>query len=366
MGEPYAGQLATKQAAARAALAAVAPDPQWLQPQPSPPEGFRNKAKLVVGGRRGAPTLGILDAAGAGVDLRHCGLYEPGLAAALPVLAELVASSGIPPYDVRARAGELKYLIVTHSPDGALMVRFVVRSADQVEVVRALLPRLRQALPHAVVVSVNVHPEHKAVLEGDEEIVLTARAALPMRLDPMTLYLRPRSFFQTNTVVAQALYDRAAQWCAQAAPATVWDLYCGVGGFALRCAAPGRRVVGVEVAPDAVVSARRSAAALVRAFRPTHPAPSLEFVEADATAYARHHDDPDLVVVNPPRRGIGPDLSARLENSQVGNVLYSSCNVTSLAADLRRMPSLRPVRAQVFDMFPQSEHFEVLVHLRRD
>lgn len=357
MGQPYAVQVADKQATARASLALAGPHLQWLEPQLSPSEGFRNKAKLVVGGRRGAPTLGILDATGAGVDLRRCGLYEPGLAAVLPALAELVASSGIRPYNVRARTGELKYLIVTHSPDDALMVRFVVRSAERVESVRALLPQLRQTLPHAVVVSVNIHPEHKAVLEGEQEVVLSRRTALPMRVDPITLYLRPRSFFQTNTVVAQALYDRAAQWCADVSPRTVWDLYCGVGGFALRCAGPERRVVGVELSADAISSARRSAAV---------GAPgSVDFVVDDAAAFAQRHAAPDLVVVNPPRRGIGPALAQRLEESQVTDVLYSSCNVTSLAADLAGMPSLRPVRAQLFDMFPQSDHCEVLVQLSR-
>jgi 23S rRNA (uracil747-C5)-methyltransferase len=70
------------------------------------------------------------------------------------------------------------------------------------------------------------------------------------------------------------------------------------------------------------------------------------------------------VVVNPPRRGIGP-LAERLEASRVREVVYSSCNVVSLAADLRRMPSLRVRSARLFDMFPQTGHHEVMVHLSR-
>jgi len=74
---------------------------------------------------------------------------------------------------------------------------------------------------------------------------------------------------------------------------------------------------------------------------------------------------PDLVIVNPPRRGIGPELSGWLQSSGVRHVLYSSCNAQTLAKDLDAMPSLRPVRGQLLDMFPNTAHYEVLTLLER-
>ena len=92
----------------------------------------------------------------------------------------------------------------------------------------------------------------------------------------------------------------------------------------------------------------------------------MRFEAGDATAYALGRPAaPDLVVVNPPRRGIGPELSGWLEGSGVRHVLYSSCNAQTLATDLAAMPSLRPVRGQVLDMFPNTAHYEVLVLLER-
>ena len=91
MGTPYAVQLADKQVRAAERLAAAAPGIRWLDPAASPESHYRNKAKLVVGGRVGSPTLGILDERGRGVDLRSCGLYEPGLAATFDILHGLVA-----------------------------------------------------------------------------------------------------------------------------------------------------------------------------------------------------------------------------------------------------------------------------------
>lgn len=356
MGVPYPVQLADTHAAAARTLVEHVPAEAWLPPVSGPEQGFRNKAKLVVGGRRGAPSLGILDAAGQGVDLRRCGLYEPPLARAVPVLAEVVAASGLTPYDVPSRQGELKHLLVTSSPDGELMVRVVLRSPGQRRRVEEAVGLLREALPGVRVVSLNLQPEHKAVLEGAEEIVLTDARTLPMRLGGVTLHLRPQSFFQTNTTVAAALYREAAAWVDQAAPTGVWDLYCGVGGFALHLAAPGREVLGVETSREAVESARTSAAERGDA--------GVRFEVGDATTALASSPAPDLVVVNPPRRGIGP-LAGWLEASGVGRVLYSSCNASSLARDLADMPTMRPRRARVFDMFPQSRHAEVLVELVR-
>lgn len=358
MGVPYAEQLGALEASVRDTLAAHVGPEAWLATAAGPESRFRNKAKLVVAGPKGAPTFGILDGDGRGVDLRHCGLYEPGLAEAVPVLADLVAGSGLTPYDVPGRTGELKHLLVTHSPDGELMVRFVLRSPGQRARVEELLPRLRAALPGTRVVSVNYLPGHRAVLEGEEEVVLTAEDTLPMRLGAVTLHLRPRSFFQTNTAMAERLYGQAREWTERLRPRTAWDLYCGVGGFALHLAA--RDVVGVEVAPDAVESARRSAGGLPGA------AGRLTFHADDATAWATRQAGPaDLVVVNPPRRGIGPELAGWLERSEVPHVVYSSCNSTSLARDLEAMPSLRVREARLVDLFPQTSHHEVIALLSR-
>ena len=362
MGTAYAEQLATKDARCRAALSSLAPQLDWLEPFASAESGFRNKAKLVVGGTAAHPTLGILDPCGRGVDLRDCGLYEPHLHDAIPHLADFVRAARLTPYGVPRRQGELKFLLVTASPTGALMARIVLRSTAQLPQVRAALPALHAALPHLDVVTVNIHPEHKAVLEGETEIPLTEQTELRMPVADIVLHLGPRSFFQTNTAVAAGLYRQAQAWIDAAQPTSVLDLYCGVGGFALHTVAPGRHVTGIELSPDAITAARRSAADL-HATRPDLGA--VEFAAGDATAYALAHPAPDLVVVNPPRRGLDEELTDWLETTTVRDGVYSSCNVTTLARDIARMPSLLPRQARLFDMFPQTDHHEVMVWLRR-
>jgi len=356
MGVPYADQLAGKQSSVRDALAPVAAGLQWADPFASAESGYRNKAKWVVGGDAHRPTIGILDEHRDGIDLRRCGICDPGLTAAFPVLADAISELGLEPYRVADRAGELKYLIVTISPVGELMVRFVLRTPQHIPAIRRQLPALHRALPGLTVVSVNLHPDHKAVLEGDQEILLTDQATLNMPINDVTLHLRPLSFFQTNTTVAAGLYRQAAAWAAELLPATVLDLYCGAGGFALHCGVGSARVRGIEVSVDAIAGARTSALAL--------PSPDrFDFQVADADVLPA--TDAELVIVNPPRRGIGAPLAAALEGGSARQVIYSSCNVRTLASDLAAMPSLRPRRARLFDMFPQTRHVEVAVLLER-
>ena len=384
---PMPDQLAAKQSRVAALLAEHVPAELWQAPAASAPTGFRNKAKMAVAGTAAHPTLGILDGAGGGVDLRTCPLHVPAIEAALPVLADLITELGLCPYDVPARRGELKYVLVTASPDDDLMVRFVLRSRRYLERLRAAVPDLHRRLPQLAVAAVNIQSVHQAVIEGPEEIVLTEEDRLLMRLSlpsperggragrcaegadgvELPLYLPTRSFFQTNTVVAEALYATARDWAEEAEPARVWDLFCGVGGFALALAAPGRRVLGVEVSASAIDGARAAAdlmgldPALVR-----FEAGDARVLDPAAGERAAGAQRPDLLVVNPPRRGIGEQLATRIEASGVERVLYSSCNPRTLAADLEHLPSLRVVRSCLFDMFPHTDHAEVLVELVRD
>jgi len=341
---PYEQQVADKDARAHA----LVPAAQWLAPTESAELHFRTKSKLVVGGTTHEPTLGIL-----GQDLSDCRIVDERVLTAYPALKGFIRAARLVPYDVGSRRGELKNILVTVAPGGGLMIRFVLRSTESLLRIRKHLPSLQDALPALHVATVNLLPAHAALVEGEEEIVLTEADALPHGL----LQVLPRSFLQTNTAIAESLYAQGKRWVDEANPSTVWDLYCGVGGFGLHVAGDRRTVIGVELSQDAVDSANRAAA---------QNGADARFVAADATDWARKQDaSPDLVIVNPPRRGIGPELAGWLEESGAQTVLYSSCNAESLAKDLELMPSLQPVKAQVFDMFPHTSHFETLVLLAR-
>lgn len=355
MGTPYDAQLRAKLEHAHNLLAAW-PDALWLPPMASRPEAFRNKAKMVVGGTSDAPTLGILDPTQHGTDLTGCGILAPGLRAAFAPIKSFIATARIAPYDVPTRRGELKHVLLTESADGELMLRFVLRSTEALGRMQKHLPTLLADLPQLAVVTANFLPEHKAVLEGNEEILIAGSETLAMRLGEQVLRLQPASFFQTNTEIAKGLYLQAKAWVDELGAHSIWDLYCGVGGFALHVAAPGRRVHGVELSAPAVESAKTSAAEA--------GLEDVTFEVGDATAL-NADVQMDVIIVNPPRRGLGDTLCATLEASGAPAIIYSSCNAVSLARDIAALPSYVPQRVRLFDMFPQTDHYEVMVLLTR-
>ncbi|WP_338074824.1 SRPBCC domain-containing protein [Brachybacterium muris] len=355
----------------------------WLEPVVGPEAGFRSRGKMAVAGTAAAPVLGLPGQPNT-ADLSDCPLYPPGVEAVLLGVRALIRRAQVPPYDVARRRGEIKNVLITASPDGEHQVRLVLRSEKALPRIREHLPRLLEAHPSVVGVSANIHPAHTTAVEGEVEIPLAGSSTIAVRTGDVTLQARPQSFLQTNTEVAGQLYRQAAAWIAGSSPTTVWDLYCGLGGFALHVAKalPTAQVTGVESSAQAIEGAREAAAA---------EGLDVRFLAEDATAWARRQStpegaratggsaasvsgspagapvvtSPDVAIVNPPRRGIGADLADWLETSPVPEVVYSSCNPATLATDLAAMPSLRIVAARYVDMFPHTEHAEVIVHLRR-
>lgn len=397
---PLAQQLQLKQSAVQATLAGQVETVAWLEPFASAPSHFRNKAKLAVSGTTHAPVLGLVDRFDNGTDLTSCPLHVNEIKATLAPLTRAITRMGLQPYSIVKRRGELKHVLITASANGQLMVRFVLRSTAQLPAIRKGAPRLQSELPGLRVLSVNIQPRPAAILEGEREIILSQDSTLDMPLylpelggdgvvvnnkkSVLPLVLPPQSFFQTNSDVAAGLYAQARAWArdyaggqagaltgepgagrahsdATQSSQSIWDLYCGVGGFALALAQPGAQVLGVEVSAPAIDGARTAAAQLSL----TSPQVRFEAGDAsvlDASGQVYGHDKPDLLVVNPPRRGIG-ELAASIEDSGIQRVLYSSCNPASLAKDLEVMSSYRVRRARLFDMFPHTNHAEVLVEL---
>lgn len=374
---PLTQQLQLKQSAVQATLAGQVETAAWLEPFASAPSHFRNKAKLAVSGTTHAPVLGLVDRFDNGTDLTSCPLHVNEIKAALVPLTRAITRMGLHPYSIVKRRGELKHVLITASANGQLMVRFVLRSTAQLPAIRKGAPRLQSELPGLRVLSVNIQPRPAAILEGEREIILSQDSTLDMPLylpelgadgvvvnnkkSVLPLVLPPQSFFQTNSDVAAGLYAQARAWARDCADQSIWDLYCGVGGFALALAQPGAQVLGVEVSAPAIDGARAAAAQLSL----TSPQVRFEAGDAsvlDASGQVYGHDKPDLLVVNPPRRGIG-ELAASIEDSGIQRVLYSSCNPASLAKDLEVMSSYRVRRARLFDMFPHTNHAEVLVEL---
>ncbi|CNJ50320.1 23S rRNA methyluridine methyltransferase [Yersinia aldovae] len=351
--KPYPQQLADKQHHLETLLAGhtVA---QWLTPVFGRESAFRNKAKMVVSGSVERPLLGMLHRDGTAVDLCACPLYPASFTVVFAVLKTFIARAGLTPYNVARKRGELKYLLLTESTyRGELMLRFVLRSETKLAQLQAALPWLQQQLPQLAVISANIQPVHMAILEGEQEIPLTQQQALPEIFNQVPLFIRPQSFFQTNPQVAASLYATARQWVRELNISSMWDLFCGVGGFGLHCATAQTQLTGIEISAQAIACARQSAVQL--------GLQNVSFAALDSTRFATSTAQvPQLVLVNPPRRGIGTELCDYLSNMAPEYILYSSCNAETMAKDISLLVDYRIERVQLFDMFPHTAHYEVL------
>jgi len=239
-----------------------------------------------------------------------------------------------------------------------MMLRFVLRSHGIIARLEGNLETLRLVAPELKVITVNIQSVHMAIMEGEEEIFLTDQIRLEEQLNEIPLFIRPKSFFQTNPEVAAKLYKTVAKWTDDLEPKTVIDLFCGVGGFALHVANNERNVVGAEIESEAIACAKDSAQLL--------GIETLTFKALDAVSFSTETSKaPDVVIVNPPRRGLGQELCKWLERVSPSDIIYSSCNSISLARDLEWLKSYECVKVQLFDMFPHTEHYETLVHLKK-
>ncbi len=215
-------------------------------------------------------------------------------------------------------------------------------------------------------ISVNIQPQNAAILEGEKEIFLTEQHTLPESFNGIPLFIRPQGFFQTNPLVAEGLYGTAQQWVQDLPINTLWDLFCGVGGFGLHClqALQQRhtqktlRLTGIEISASAIAAATLSAQQLGLAEQ-------LSFQSLDAANFAlTQAEKPDLIIVNPPRRGVGKTLAEFLNAMQPHFILYSSCNAETMGKDLQSLTHYQSEKIQLFDMFPHTAHYEVLVLLK--
>ncbi|HIE5766757.1 TPA: 23S rRNA (uracil(747)-C(5))-methyltransferase RlmC [Proteus mirabilis] len=328
-----------------------------LAPVESQQAQFRNKAKMVVSGSVERPVLGLKTQEGVAVDLCECPLYPVSFAPVFSILKTFIAKAGLVPYDIERRRGELKFILLTESrSNSTMMLRFVLRSEKKLEQLRKALPWLQEQLPQLAVISVNIQPVHMAILEGEQEIILTEKTFLDESFNQIPLHIRPRGFFQTNPAVASSLYATAGRWVRELNITHLWDMFCGSGGFGLHCADKSTQLTGIEISPEAIECARLSAQEL--------GLEHVEFQALDSTGYALAKESvPELVLVNPPRRGIGEALCGYLNKMKPRFILYSSCNAQTMAKDIQQLSHYRIDRVQLFDMFPHTSHYEVLTLL---
>jgi 23S rRNA (uracil747-C5)-methyltransferase len=355
---PYADQLRKKESILIESLGLKANDPRLEATMASLQTGFRNRAKMTVTGTVENPCIGLIgtDTLDQGRELLDCPIHHPRLNEVIQALPQYIRDYQLIPYRINERKGELKGLILFYSPgSNELYLRFILRSRECVSRIRKLLPKLQEQFPFLTCVSANLQPIPHAHLDGPEEIILSDRPFIRHQLGEWTFQLSPQAFVQTNADTATRLYQTAADWVATIRPVKMLELFCGQGAFSFFASKSADSILGIEINAAAVDTANRTAKTL-----------GLDHIRFECLqAKNAPHFGADLILVNPPRRGLAESVQLILDQ-QPESLIYSSCSHESLARDLQNLSNDYSIeKIRIFDLFPHTEHFETLVLLRR-
>ena len=262
-------------------------------------------------------------------------------------------------YDESKHKGILRHLYLRKGYySGEICLCIVVEK--NVPEIKILSDRLLEKYPEIVSSVINVNNRDTNVILGDEEIVLTSKNYICDIMCKNAVNIAPKAFYQVNTPCAEQLYSSACDF-AEPKGKTVLDLYCGAGTIGLSMARTAKKIIGVEIVPEAIENAKQNALA--------NGITNCEFICADAAEAARilHSRNlrPDVIMVDPPRKGCGKDACEQIAAFSAPRIVMVSCNAATAARDCACFAELgySTDKCVAVDMFSGTNHVETVVLL---
>ena len=296
------------------------------------------------------------------IECEHCLLVKPEADAAAEALREYMQSCRIAGYDEKTGRGLVRHLYIRSNAAGESLVCVLV-NGDKLPKEDRLVTLLRDACPKCTGIVLGTNTKKGNVILGDRYRTLWGSDRLEDTLCGKTFRLSVPSFYQVNRVQAERLYAKAIEFAGLTGQETVLDLYCGAGTITLALSDHAKKVLGAEIVPEAIDDARENAA--------RNGVKNAEFFCGDASdvakKLARENLRPDVITVDPPRKGLAADVVESIAEMQPGRVVYVSCDSATMARDVKRLADLGYTarRACAVDMFPRADHVETVVLLSK-
>jgi 23S rRNA (uracil1939-C5)-methyltransferase len=289
------------------------------------------------------------------VDVNHCYLQgDPSNAIRLAVKHK-AEEHQIPFFDIVKQEGFLRNLLIRNTIDGEWMVILQVYHEQQ-EWIALLLSDLQARFPEITSLLYFINPKGN---ETFHDLVVHCYAGKPYieeKMEGLRFRIGPKSFYQTNSAQAYELYKVAREFANLDGTQTVYDLYTGTGTIANFVAAKAKKVVGIEYVPEAIEDAKINAE--------VNGISNALFFDGDmkdllTSAFIEAHGQPDVIITDPPRAGMHPDVVEMLLKTNCPRIVYVSCNPATQARDLQLLASkYRISKSQAVDMFPHTHHVE--------
>ena len=296
------------------------------------------------------------------IECEHCLLVKPEADAAAEALREYMQSCRVAGYDEKTGRGLVRHLYIRSNAAGESLVCVLV-NGDKLPKEDRLVTLLRDACPKCTGIVLGTNTKKGNVILGDRYRTLWGSDRLEDTLCGKTFRLSVPSFYQVNRVQAERLYAKAIEFAGLTGQETVLDLYCGAGTITLALSDHAKKVLGAEIVPEAIDDARENAA--------RNGVKNAEFFCGDASdvakKLARENLRPDVITVDPPRKGLAADVVESIAEMQPQRVVYVSCDSATMARDVKRLADLgyTAQRACAVDMFPRADHIETVVLLSK-
>ena len=336
---------------------------------PSPDvDRYRNKVQFPVGiDKNGVPCIGFY----AGrthriVPCPDCKLQPSVLNEIGNALCAFFAQQGIRPYDEQSGKGLVRHIFLRRGAHSGQIMVCLVCTRAKLPHAEQLCTALRGQFPAISTILLNVNAKNTNVILGSENHILYGPGYIEDTLCGIPVRLGPLSFYQVNTLAAERLYGVAAQYAQLTPDDTLLDLYCGMGTIGLSMAEQCRELIGVEIVPEAIESAKANAARMGEAV-----AAKSRFFCADAgqaaTQLAAEGLHPDIVMLDPPRKGCDEATLSAVVRMAPRRVVYVSCNPATAARDAAWLEQngYHAEKVQPVDLFPRTKHCECVIALSK-
>ena len=336
---------------------------------PSPDvDRYRNKVQFPVGvDKNGVPCIGFY----AGrthriVPCPDCKLQPVVLNEIGNALCAFFAQQGIRPYDEQSGKGLVRHIFLRRGAHSGQIMVCLVCTRAKLPHAEQLCTALREQFPAISTILLNVNAKNTNVILGSENHILYGPGYIEDTLCGVPVRLGPLSFYQVNTLAAERLYGVAAQYAQLTPDDTLLDLYCGMGTIGLSMAEQCRELIGVEIVPEAIESAKANAARMGEAV-----AAKSRFFCADAgqaaTQLAAEGLHPDIVMLDPPRKGCDEATLSAVVRMAPRRVVYVSCNPATAARDAAWLEQngYHAEKVQPVDLFPRTKHVECVIALSK-
>ena len=296
------------------------------------------------------------------VPVERCLIQKPQADKAAQALRDYIRTYGVSCYDEKTRRGLVRYLYIRTNGAGQSLLCVLV-NGRKLPHEQELVALLRQAVPDAVGVVLGVNTQPTGAVLGTEYRTLWGADVLTDTLCGLTFRLSVPSFYQVNREMAEVLYDKAVEFAGLTGGETVLDLYCGAGTITQVMARHAGQVIGAEIVPEAIEDAKENAK--------RNNIANVAFFCGDASAvaadFAAKGLRPDVICVDPPRKGLTPEVVQAAAQMAPRRIVYVSCDPATLARDVKlfAQSGYEAVRAAAVDMFPGTANIETVCLLSK-